>query len=93
MNNLYENLITDNIQESDFLLSNINNKILIKDSNNKKIKKNYLENLNESKTLDTYTRIQDLEKDLLIVEYLIEKTNKLKTELIKEFLLRGSNSS
>ena len=29
MNNLYENLITDNIQESDFLLSNINNKILI----------------------------------------------------------------
>ena len=53
----------------------------------------YLENLNESKTLDSYTRIQDLEKDLLIVEYLIEKTNKLKTELIKEFLLRGSNSS
>ena len=39
MNNLYENLITDNIQESDFLLFNINNKILIKDSNNKKIKK------------------------------------------------------
>ena len=92
MNNLYENLITDNIQESDFLLSNINNKILIKDSNNQK-PDFYLENLNESKTLDTYTRIQDLEKDLLIVEYLIEKTNKLKTELIKEFLLRGSNSS
>ena len=92
MNNLYENLITDNIQESDFLLSNINNKILIKDSNNQE-PDFYLENLNESKTLDTYTRIQDLEKDLLIVEYLIEKTNKLKTELIKEFLLRGSNSS
>ena len=92
MNNLYENLITDNIQESDFLLSNINNKILIKDSNNQE-PDFYLENLNESKTLDTYTRIQDLEKDLLIVEYLIEKTNNFKTELIKEFLLRGSNSS